>query len=415
MDLFNAIHPLYVVSRCLATVPFIPNRNPINSPTNRILNIVHYVWTVVIIGILITGLKMYIENYHIRLTGNPGQLMSRIFSSPANFINSIVDIAFMATINRKSILTLLNRMYNIDTIFLLRNHEGMYKKTRRYLVIQIIVLSLLLLPFIFCDVYFFGTLSSYCYEIINKLSISVSLVSVLQYVNLMKYLKDRLLILNEYISANFANFYDCDPMTNRKFHSWQLVKRYNSVTCEMKSRTFIPYNRREISENIFKQRIYYNEIFEASRIVNSVYGINILLTLFYCFISVVTNSYFFFMDTFQNYDMLQTTLPGVDYHIVTHIFWVSFAIAKAAAISVSCQLVIEEMNTASCNLQKLQLSQHLNKDILHNLEKFSRQIACNEIQFTALGFFSVNLSFLYAFIASSVTYVIVLIQFNYKS
>jgi hypothetical protein len=75
-------------------------------------------------------------------------------------------------------------------------------------------------------------------------------------------------------------------------------------------------------------------------------------------------------------------------------------------------MVKEESKILANNLQKLQLYHPIRPDVLLQLQQFSTQVAENSIHFTAFGFFSVNLSLLYAFIASSVTYVIILIQFR---
>jgi hypothetical protein len=77
-------------------------------------------------------------------------------------------------------------------------------------------------------------------------------------------------------------------------------------------------------------------------------------------------------------------------------------------------MVQEESKVLANNLQKLQLYHPIRPDILLQLQQFSTQVAENNIHFTAFGFFSVNLSLLYAFIASSVTYVIILIQFRFS-
>jgi hypothetical protein len=69
-------------------------------------------------------------------------------------------------------------------------------------------------------------------------------------------------------------------------------------------------------------------------------------------------------------------------------------------------MVREESKTLVHHLQKLQLRHPIRSDFLIHLQQFSTQVCQNAIHFTAFGFFSVNLSLLYAFIASTVTYVI---------
>jgi len=77
-------------------------------------------------------------------------------------------------------------------------------------------------------------------------------------------------------------------------------------------------------------------------------------------------------------------------------------------------MVTEESKILTNNLQKLQLRHPIRSDVLLHLQQFSTQVSHNAFHFTAFGFFSVNLSLLYTFIASSATYVIILIQFRLK-
>jgi hypothetical protein len=75
-------------------------------------------------------------------------------------------------------------------------------------------------------------------------------------------------------------------------------------------------------------------------------------------------------------------------------------------------MVREESKILVNNLQKLQLRRPIRADVLIHLKQFSTQVSQNTIHFTAFGFFSVNLSLLYTFMASYITYVIMLLQFR---
>jgi hypothetical protein len=119
-----------------------------------------------------------------------------------------------------------------------------------------------------------------------------------------------------------------------------------------------------------------------------------------------------FLDNFTNIDELEKEMPSVEYSTANHVIWVIISVGKTVAISGSCHMVREESKILVNNLQKLQLRHPIRSDILILLQQFSTQVSQNAIHFTAFGFFSINLSFLYTFIASSVTYVIILIQFR---
>ena len=119
-----------------------------------------------------------------------------------------------------------------------------------------------------------------------------------------------------------------------------------------------------------------------------------------------------FLGNFTNIDELEKEMSCVEYNIANHVILVIISVGKTVVISESCHMVREESKILVNNLQKLQLRHPIRSDILILLQQFSNQVSLNAIHFTAFGFFSVNLSFLYTFIASSVTYVIILIQFR---
>jgi len=119
-----------------------------------------------------------------------------------------------------------------------------------------------------------------------------------------------------------------------------------------------------------------------------------------------------FLGNFTNIDELEKEMSCVEYNIANHVILVIISVGKTVVISESCHMVREESKILVNNLQKLQLRHPVRSGVLLLLQQFSTQVSQNAIHFTAFGFFSVNLSFLYTFIASSVTYVIILIQFR---
>ena len=409
MDFLNAIRPLYILSRCLAATPYIPAFYSGSTLQTRIFNILHVAWTLVILSVIMAGFFMCIQDVHVKLTENPGQILSHMFSSPVNFVNSIVYIIIMATASRNKFLRLLEKMCKIDEILLVGNDADVYRKTYRYLIIEILTIFLLLFPFLGYDVYYIWKFSNTNYEVLSRFSVTVSLMLVIQYVNLMNYLKNRLRLLDDHISSTFFCLHDHRMMAQRKFRGWQIKKQDASVSTVLELRKYPGMSSQQMISCVLKYRQQYNEIFEASHLVNSVYGIGILVSTFYSFVSTVNNTYFFFVDTIKNYD------KPAEYYTVTHMCWAVVALGKVAIICLSCHSVLDQVYSISHNIQRIQLQEAMKEDVSRHLEKFSYQVSNNNIQFTAFGFFSIKLSFLYTFIASSVTYVIVLIQFNFKS
>jgi hypothetical protein len=379
-----------------------------------------------------SGFVMCLQDVQAKLSTNPGQVVSHMFSLPANYITSMMEIVLMSVVNRKETVRLILKLRTIDDLLLQGKGSRLYVGTRRRMILELAIVYGGLIPFLCYDSYFFGQLSSHTFEGISRFSILVSLTTVIQFLWAVRFFKHRLQLVNRKLSAALhghkSKRSDGAAQSRRALEeacAWRDIygifrdDNARTLTVLPTSDTKCP-SPRLLQQNtssdrvscILNLRITYNHIYEATLVANSVYGISIVLTLMYCFVATVSNTYFTFLDSFTNFDRLEKKTSNVQYYISTHVLWVIISVGKTVAISGSCHAVGEESRTLANNLQRLQLHQPQRPEVLQHLQHFSTQVAENSIQFTAFGFFSVNLSLLYAFIASSVTYVIILIQFR---
>ncbi|GFG31886.1 hypothetical protein Cfor_10238 [Coptotermes formosanus] len=449
MDIFYALKPLYFLSKFVGLISFSLH---FDSRTGKhiiqstgVLNFVQNVYTFVIFCGITAGFVMCVRHVHTKLSTNPAQVVRDMFSAPANFITSMTCIVMMTVINRKEMIKLVTKLRTIDDILLEGKGFKIYLKTRRRMLTELVVIFGVLVPFLCYDSYFFGQLSSSAYEAMSRVSIAVNLTTVLQFLWTMRFFRHRLWLLNQKVLDSFClqsdslrkhTYASCSDRWRRFFQQpftgleeGLCSNKICSVFREGNIRKLSVLPISDIKQNdlrtlqqqstssdtvscILNLRVTYNHIYEGTLIANSIYGISIIFTLMYCFVSTVSHTYFTFIDNFTNFDELEKKMPNVGYYIATHIIWIVISVGKTVAISGSCHMVKEESKILVNNLQKLQLRHPIRPDVLLHLQQFSTQVSQNTIHFSAFGFFSVNLSLLYAFIASSVTYVIILIQFR---
>ena len=72
----------------------------------------------------------------------------------------------------------------------------------------------------------------------------------------------------------------------------------------------------------------------------------------------------------------------------------------------------EEARRTGPVVHKLLLRQTLLRDISTELQLFSIQLLSNKVEFSAAGFFPVNLSLVYSMVGAATTYIIILLQFK---
>ncbi|KAJ4427839.1 hypothetical protein ANN_25618 [Periplaneta americana] len=75
-------------------------------------------WTFLVISGNMAGFVMCVHGVKHDLSINPGQVVSHMFSSPANFITSLVDILMLSTVKRKDTQRLVVKLCDIDELLL---------------------------------------------------------------------------------------------------------------------------------------------------------------------------------------------------------------------------------------------------------------------------------------------------------
>jgi hypothetical protein len=157
--------------------------------------------------------------------------------------------------------------------------------------------------------------------------------------------------------------------------------------------------------NFLQIRRMYGHIYDAVECLNSIYGLSVLLELVRNIMSVIVNMLYIIVH-------LSTSNEKTSQYHFSVLCWIAFFIFREFVIIVSCHMAMCEAHKLQDNVQRALLRQNVTTDLLEQLKMFSVQLTVNGINFTAFGFFTLNLATLYTFIASLITYIIVLVQLN---
>jgi hypothetical protein len=122
MDIFFALNPLYYLSKYVGLISFSLYFNSITGEhkirATGALKIVQNVYILVIFCAISAGFVTCVQHVKMKLSTNPGQIVSEMFSAPANFITSMRCMVMMTVINRKGMMTLVTKLHTIDDILL---------------------------------------------------------------------------------------------------------------------------------------------------------------------------------------------------------------------------------------------------------------------------------------------------------
>jgi hypothetical protein len=162
--------------------------------------------------------------------------------------------------------------------------------------------------------------------------------------------------------------------------------------------------------NLFEIPCIYGKIYEAVGCINSIYGFSVLLELVRNVLTAIVNVTLIMY--ILRKPLKHSTVYGYPSYMYasSEAFWIVFLTSREVAITLSCHMTTSEAKKIQDNVQCILLRQHVRTEILEQLKLFSTQLTVNRIEFSAFGFFTLNLSTLSTFIVSVITYIIVVEQ-----
>jgi hypothetical protein len=78
----------------------------------------------------------------------------------------------------------------------------------------------------------------------------------------------------------------------------------------------------------------------------------------------------------------------------------------------SCEMTVEESRKSQIIIEKMTLRTELSYETINELRALSVQLNNMQVTFSAAGFFSLDLPFMYSFVGAICTHIVILAQFN---
>jgi hypothetical protein len=250
---------------------------------------------------------------------------------------------------------------------------------------------------------------------------AVICVMEIQYLNLVLMLKRRFVVLN--------SLFDSFPVRQRNGSKWHASGVYFRTAAVDKHtpqklfkigtpneegyviRAAASYSIREWQQQLYRQRCVSDILGDVVSSVNSMYGLQILLSMTMSFMSVTTCLFFGIAFTVT----AQKDVSSEGKHLsalVLSLIWATVGIFRTCMITSSCNAVGSEADRTAVLLQKLLLEPSLHPDIVKEIQLYLQQVRIRPIRFTASDFFAIDHSTLCSFTGAVVTYLIILLQFH---
>ena len=437
MDFRASILPLYYVSKLMGLAPFsYSNKVSVHlkqKTSNKDLLSPNVLWSFSVFLIQLTGFMSLII-YSILDDYRKYTLSVKIpdFLTILTMYSTCFASLIGAVFNRRRMEILMTNFTAIDQILLHEDCDGVYRKMRRNLLLELSLLFPLLIGFYCYQLYVWADGKSYIFYIAKDLANLSNVIMIIQYINIMQFLRHRFRNLNQHL-AKFCNSKSrISDNSVIKFRNGinRLHTRTKQTAGTANNLTDIPttlnYIQRDISlpmsntgpdevTRIHTLRQTYSDLYDITESINGIYGYHITFELTYDFVSFVSFLYYaleVISDVKKTGDRNLRGEEKIMFEFACSLCWVTLDLVRILSITASCSAAGEEARRTGTVVHRLLLRQSLLRDTSTELQLFSVQLLNNKVEFSAGGFFPVNLSLAYSMVGAATTYIIILIQFK---
>jgi len=325
-------------------------------------------------------------------------VVSYIFKISYHLASS-TSIFFVSTFSRHSLPKILILISEVDQLLYEETERlVLYRKTRSFIILELVIISVTYIPLLCIHFISFPKTRplTYFVKAVANIEYMSLLLIIVQFTNVILLLRQRYKYLNRWLD----------------FHSnpWRDRNKWIYPLPDVKGLGLSYHNLKNERRKILERREIYSKLHDIVRLVNSHFGLPVFMLTFWLLMCVVFISYscmFFIMSNISQGKELG------EYAWILHgLIWCFFCIVLLFLITLSCHVTAEECDKSKILVEKWILRSGLDRETAMELRVLSMQLKNMKVAFTACGFFSLDLPFMYSFLGVIFTYIVVLAQFN---
>ena len=377
-------------------------------------------WSLVMLSTQAVGFVYVLSSNFIQKPNSLPELVAKTLQFPLINATGLSALALSLSINRKKMLTIIEKLSMADKYIFQKDHT-VYKRHNRIFMIVLIISALYHTTLHSINIYFHPSSHiNHYYSVSIYFCGLVWAVNDLGYINAVEILAQNLMALNKQLDTIFITLSHrsrsndrhtrregfCCPRSAHELHTQDVpVSTYFDRNNDFL--TSISDVNSRISVRILDLRICYNKLYHICHLINSMYGVTMLLgftAYTICTISNIYNICGMLLTPNRKYEPISTS------RITTEILWTFASVLKTFCIIFASDRAENKHKKNVHKIQKLILYVGVDANLREQLELFSNQVANNRIEFTACGVFSINFKLVRSLVYTVVTYVSVLVQ-----
>jgi hypothetical protein len=250
---------------------------------------------------------------------------------------------------------------------------------------------------------------------------AVVCIMEIQYFNLVLMLKRRFFAINSHFDSVVAShrtlnrLYESGMISRTRSAGKIVPGRHFKIDVPNKQNCAVSatksYSTGEWQQVLYKLRCVNDILNDAVASISSAYGLQILLSMTMCFMSVTTCLYFAigFATKLREDEGNESKHRSA---LAFSLIWAAVGIFRTAVITSSCHAVSCEAGRTPVLLQKLLLEPSVGPDAVKELQLFLQQSRVSTVRITAWDFFTLGHTTMCSFIGAIVTYLVILLQFH---
>jgi hypothetical protein len=421
VGMLSSVKPLYYLCKVAGLFPFSFSVNVETGSetidTDVRSNKANIAWSLVILLVLLAGTVRHCVVVLSAPNITAVYVVAFMIGFPLSLLMSTFVVFMNLTVNRRKFRDLWKRLGDIEAALVqyCGPRHGVWFK------IEMAVLLVVLVPWFCADAWLWRDRMTFIGEAALRFAHVIQLLLVVQFCKLTHILRRSLQLLNialdVELQAPVIPVKGCPNNGYSKVNHVAMAPLFGHpstrrllANIEDISEDILNYKKFTTACSLLKIRHIYVQIYEAVDCVNSIYGLPMLLELVRNTLAVIVN--ILQINGIVRNPAEQPTIYGDGSHVLPFlgVCWIIMLICREVAITLSCHMATSAGRKLQDKVQLMLLRQDIRMESLEQLKMFSAQLIVSAIEFTAFGFFTLNLSTLSTFAASVMTYVVVLEQ-----
>jgi len=361
-------------------------------------------FTVIWLIIYTVGLPVHIMTLSSDDSDSQTSFYALILHKISTYTSSMAAVICVSIIKRKMFLEIIENISEVDNKlrFTLQEETYMNRKVMFNIISEIIVLTVIECTTIIYNIYRSASEPYYIIvlETIGYVTGICNALIFFQFVNLIFMMKQRYSHLNKYLNYRINGKVNrpirLKKQNERCSQSNSAINQVHITSLHVSSGGNIEGTLRQTDIHLLQQ--IYSELYDITCLINDTYGIPILATVCATLTGVVLSLYDALL-YFNEWGVEDLTY-GIAFMVL--FFKVTFF----------CHTATNEARNSRILVEKLLLEGNCRNECVKQLKMFSLQLQVMNNEYTACGFFSLNLRLFASVVSAIFSYVIILVQNN---